>query len=355
MKEDDVYFKGRGAQLNSASPFQRQSLVREHIEGLDEELLENSATKFLQEYPKKIINKVNSPDLRAMYSMNPYQGCEHGCIYCYARNTHQYWGYSAGLDFERKIIIKKNAAQLLEKELMAKSWVPAPVMLSGNTDCYQPAERRFKLTRAMLEVLLRFKNPVSIISKNNLILRDTDLLQELARYGLVHVAISITTLDESLRLRLEPRTVTGRGRLKVIEALTLAGVPCMVMNAPIIPGLNADEPPRILAAAADAGALTAGMTMVRLNGAVAELFTDWVYKNYPERADKVLKLIRSCHGGTLNDSRFGLRMLGEGEVAESIVSLFKISLHKYFAGRQMPAYNLSLFNRPATGQTTLFD
>jgi len=351
---EEKYFKGRGAQINSHNPFNKHKVVREHPEGLDDELLTNTGTRFYNEHPKKIINKVDSPDLGFMFSMNPYQGCEHGCIYCYARNAHHYWGFSAGLDFERNIVVKKNAASLLEKELLNPRWQPAPIMLSGNTDCYQPAELKFRLTRALLEVLLNFRHPVSIITKNNLILRDIDLLSELARHRLVHVAVSITTLDESLRRNLEPRTVTGQGRLGVIKKLTEAGIPCMVMNAPIIPGLNSAEIPVILSAAADHGALAAGMTIVRLNGAIAELFTDWISKNYADRASKVLQLIASCHGGKLNESEFGRRMQGDGNVAESITSLFRVTREKHFSGKAMPNYDLTVFRRVRNGQTALF-
>lgn len=351
---EEKYFKGRGAQINSHNPFNKHMVVREHPEGLDDELLTNTGTRFYNEHPKKIINKVDSPDLGFMFSMNPYQGCEHGCVYCYARNAHHYWGFSAGLDFERNIVVKKNAASLLEKELLNPRWQPAPIMLSGNTDCYQPAERKFGLTRALLEVFLNFRHPVSIITKNNLILRDIDLLSELARHRLVHVAVSITTLDESLRRNLEPRTVTGQGRLRVIKKLTEAGIPCMVMNAPIIPGLNSAEIPVILSAAADHGALAAGMTIVRLNGAIAELFTDWISKNYAERASKVLQLIASCHGGKLNDSEFGRRIRGDGNVAESITSLFRVTREKHFSGKAMPNYDLTVFRRVRNGQAVLF-
>ena len=198
-RNTDNFKKGRGAQLNTANKFLKQELVTEHIEGLDEELNLHGSTQFLMEYPKKIVNRVESPDIPSDYSMNPYQGCEHGCIYCYARNTHAYWGYSAGIDFESKILVKPKAAALLEQTLRKKSYEPAPIMLSGNTDCYQPAERRFKLTRSLLEVLLRFKHPVSIITKNQLILRDIDILSDLSSLNLVHVMISITSLDEDVR------------------------------------------------------------------------------------------------------------------------------------------------------------
>lgn len=345
MKNDrhtDI-IKGRGAQLNTKNKYLRQELVTEHIEGLDEPLQLAHSTQFFLEFPKKMINRIDSPDIPSDFSMNPYQGCEHGCIYCYARNTHQYWGFSAGLDFESKIIVKPEAPVLLEVELRRKSWKPSVIMLSGNTDCYQPAERHYKLTRRMLEVLLKFRNPVSIITKNQLILRDLDILEELAKLDLVHVNISITTLDEDLRQQLEPRTTTAVNRLKVLEKLSEKNIPCGVMVAPLIPGLNTHEIPDIIEAAAKAGALNAGMTVVRLNDSVADLFKDWIHKTYPDRAEKVLNQIAECHGGKLGDSRFGLRIKGEGKIAESIRHLFLHSLGRFLQGRTMPAYNKTIF------------
>src|SRR5690606_15654769 len=232
--------------------------VTEHVEGLDEPLLSSPATQVFHETPKQIVNKVTSPDLGMMYSMNPYQGCEHGCIYCYARNTHEYWGFSAGLDFESKIIVKKNAPALLEKFLSHPDWHAVPISLSGNTDCYQPLERKLEITRGILKVLAQYRHPVGIITKNSLILRDLDLLQDLASDNLVHVYITVTTLDEDLRSIMEPRTASARKRLKTIEALSNAGVPVGIMNAPIIPGLNHHEIPNVLKAAADHVARAAG-------------------------------------------------------------------------------------------------
>lgn len=281
--------KGRGAQGNPCNPYLEAKYVTEHLEGLDEEWEQQSQTKFYPEYPKKIINVIDSPDLGLGYSMNPYQGCEHGCIYCYARTTHAYWGLGAGLDFEQKIIVKEeNAPQLLKAQLEKPSWVVRPIMLAGNTDCYQPIEAKKKITRQLLEVLLQYKHPVSLITKNSLILRDLDLLQELHQHQLVHVSISITSLQESLRQKLEPRTVTGAKRLAVVRALSEARIPVNVMVAPIIPGLNDHEMPSILEASAAAGALCAAYTIVRLNGTISELFEDWVRKAYPDRASKVL-------------------------------------------------------------------
>ncbi|MBA3972280.1 MAG: PA0069 family radical SAM protein [Bacteroidetes bacterium] len=345
-EEVTAYFNGRGAQLNTSNKFLKNRYVEEHDEMLDEPLLSDSKTQILYEHPKKIINSVKSPDLRAMYSMNPYQGCEHGCIYCYARNTHEYWGYSAGLDFERKIIAKPNAPKLMQKQFMNKNWVVAPIMFSGNTDCYQPIERKLKITRQMLEVLLKFRHPAGMITKNNLILRDIDILQELAKLNLVHVMVSITTLREELRLKMEPRTVTAKNRLKVIETLTKAGIPTGVMTAPIIPGLNSDEIPDLIKAAADHGADCAGYTIVRLNGSIGEIFKDWIHKNFPDRAEKVLHHIADAHGGTLNDSRFGTRMRGEGNLTQSIRQMFNMAVKKHLAGRDRQHYDLTLFRRP---------
>jgi len=348
------YFKGRGAQVNTHNKFAAQRYVAEHVEGLDEEFLENSNTQLIEENPKKIISVNDSPDLRMGYSLNPYQGCEHGCIYCYARNAHEYWGYSAGLDFERKIIVKRNAATVLERQFNARGYQPQPIMLSGNTDCYQPVERKLGITRAILQVLLRYRHPVSIISKNNLILRDLDILSQLASLGLVHVAISLNSLDESLRQKMEPRTVTAKGRLHVIRRLSDAGIPVMVMCAPIIPGLNSNEVPRVIEAAAHHGASGAGYTIVRLNGAIGELFTDWVHKAYPDRAEKVLHGIAACHGGKLNDSRWGTRMKGEGHEAESIRQLFKLAVKQYLGDRRLPPLRLDLFTPKGGKQLDLF-
>ena len=345
-KENDNYFKGRGSQLNTTNKFLKNRYVAEHDEGLDEPLLSDDKTQIYFEHPQKIINVVKSPDIPGLYSMNPYQGCEHGCIYCYARNTHEYWGYSAGLDFERKIIAKPEAAKLMEKQFMNKNWIVSPILFSGNTDCYQPIERKLKITRQMLEVLVNFRHPAGMITKNSLILRDIDLLQELAKYNLIHVMVSITSLREDLRLKMEPRTATAKNRLKVIEQLTKAGIPAGVMTAPIIPGLNSDEIPDLIAAAADHGADSAGYTIVRLNGAVAELFKDWIYKNFPDRAEKVLHQIADAHGGQLNDSRFGKRMSGEGNMIRSINQLFKMSVKKHLSGRVRMEYNLGAFRRP---------
>ena len=355
MNEKQEYFKGRGAQVDPKNRFLKRSYTDENIEILDEPLLSDRKTELYYETPKKIVNTVKSPDIYSKYSMNPYQGCEHGCIYCYARNAHEYWGFSAGLDFERKIIVKKNAAELLEKQLMNKNWEVAPIMFSGNTDCYQPIERKLKITRSMLEVLLKFKQPVGMITKNSLILRDIDLLSELAQQRLVHVMVSITSLRDDLRLAMEPRTTTAKQRLKVIEELNKAGVPTGVMTAPIIPGLNSSEVPAIIKAAAENGAVNAGYTIVRLNGAIGPIFKDWIYKSFPGAADKVMRQIAEVHGGQVNDNRYGTRMRGEGKIADAIRQLFKFAVKKYLAGRKSYELDLTAFKQPSKdGQMSLF-
>lgn len=354
FEENKEYFKGRGAQINTHNRFNKNKYVTEHIEGLDEELYEHVSTQLIEEHPKSIVSVSNSPDLSFIYSINPYQGCEHGCLYCYARNAHEYWGFSAGLDFERKIIVKRNAAPLLETFFNKPSYKPEPIMLSGNTDCYQPVERKLKITRSLLEVFLKYKHPVSIISKNNLVLRDLDILKELAALGLVHVTVTINSLNESLRQSMEPRTVTARSRLTVINKLAANNIPVRLMMAPIVPGLNSEEIPALIKAAADEGICAAIFTVVRLNGAIAEIFTDWIHKAYPDRAEKVLNMIAECHGGKLNDSRWGTRMRGDGKVAESIHQLFKISVNRYLKGRIMPSLCTDKFTPLGGKQLGLF-
>ncbi len=349
------YFKGRGAQINPNNKFQQQQYVQEHFEGLDETFLQAEKTQIIYTYPKTIINKVESPDLGIGYSLNPYQGCEHGCVYCYARNTHEFWGYSAGLDFERKIIVKKNTIELLEKHFSSKNWKVQPIMLSGNTDCYQPIEREHELTRKVLQTCLKYKHPVSLITKNSLILRDLDVLTELAEHNLVHVMISITGTDEKVRQLLEPRTATYKNRFAVLETLVKNNISCGVMVAPVIPGLNNYEIPSVIEQAANAGATTAGISIVRLNGTVAQLFKDWLHKSFPDRADKVWNQISECHGGKVNDSRFGARLKGDGKLAESIMELFKIAKSKFMPANVERTFNCADFNfRAGDTQLSLF-
>jgi DNA repair photolyase len=342
----DTYKKGRGAQFNTKNKFLKFESTREHIEGIDDWIEEDIKTQYIEVFPKTIVNKVDSPDVGMWYSMNPYQGCEHGCIYCFARNTFEYWGYSAGLDFESKIMVKKNAPELLRKFLMNPKWECLPIGLSGNTDCYQPAEKKFGITRSLLEVCNEFNQPVGIITKNAGILRDKDLLHEMARKKLVSVIVSITSFNEELRLAMEPRTTTGKQRIRTIDQLSKAGVPAGVMLGPMIPGLNEHEMPEIIKAASEAGATFSAYTFIRLNGAIKLLFHDWLYKNFPDRADKVWHLIESSHDGKVNDSEWGRRMRGEGAIAQLVHSQYNTYTKKYGLQDERLGVDCSNFRRP---------
>lgn len=345
-EEADQYLQGRGAQINTKNRFLKDELTREHIEGIDDWSEDNTPTQYLEERSKTIVNKVESPDVGMAYSMNAYAGCEHGCIYCYARNVHEYWGYSAGLDFERKIIVKVNAPELLRKQLMHPKWEVMPIMVSGNTDCYQPAEQKYRLTRGLLEVCNEFNQPVGILTKNSWIIRDKDVLQEMARKNIVTAMVSITSFNEDLRRVMEPRTTTAKQRLKVIEELSTAGVRMGVMLGPMIPGLNDHEMQKIMKAAADAGARFTAYTFIRLNGAIRLLFHDWLYKNFPDRADKVWHMIEQSHDGKVNDARWGLRMRGEGSIAEIIQQQYRKYGKLYQLNEDRYSLDTSLFRRP---------
>ncbi len=350
--------KGRGAQKNPHNRFLQDIYeVREDFLEfcrLEGEEAENNKTQYIPIFPKTIVNKVDSPDVGMLYSMNPYQGCEHGCVYCYARNTHEYWGYSAGLDFERKILIKKAAPALLEAKIKHKNWKAETIVLSGNTDCYQPAEQKFGITRKCLEVFLKYRHPVGIITKNAFILRDLDILAELGTHQLVGVNISVTSLSEKTRRKLEPRTASIQKRLKTIRVLSEHGIPVNAMLAPIIPGINSHEILKLAKAVADNGALSFGFTVVHLNGAIGQIFTDWIKKAMPDKAEKVLHLIQDCHSGTLNDSRFGIRSRGEGKIADQIHDMAKLARLKYFKGKVFPKLNRDLHESYKTGQMKLF-
>jgi DNA repair photolyase len=344
--EESAYIKGRGAQINTPNRFLKNQRVKEHIEAIDEWVEPNVETQYLEDTAKGIVNKVDSPDVGMWYSMNPYQGCEHGCIYCYARNSFEYWGYSAGLDFESKINVKKNAPQLLRKFLMDPKWECVPIGLSGNTDCYQPAERKFRITRQLLEVCAEFNQPVGIITKNAGILRDKDILSKMAAKNLVSVLVSVTTFNEELRRAMEPRTTTGKQRIRTIKELNEIGVRAGVMLGPMIPGLNEHEMQRIMQAASEAGAKFSAYTFIRLNGAIKLLFHDWLYKNFPDRADKVWHLIEQSHGGKVNDSEFGRRMRGEGNIAELVAQQFRKYNQKYGLNAERWELDCSQFMRP---------
>ena len=352
------YIKGRGAQANPPNKFlESQHEMRDDFLEFCHNEKENAIdpkTLYQPVFPKSIVNKVTSPDVPVAYSMNPYQGCEHGCVYCYARNTHEFWGYSAGLDFEKKILVKQNAARLLEAKLNSKSWVAKTIMLSGNTDCYQPAEKQYKITRACLEVFDRYKHPVGIITKNALVLRDLDILKSLQKDRLIGVHISVTSLSEKTRRILEPRTATIKRRLQTIEQLSNAGIPVNAMLAPIIPGINSHEIMDMAKAVSEAGASSFVVTIVRLNGAIGQIFTDWIRKTLPDKAEKVLNQIAACHGGTYNDSRFGLRMRGEGNIAAQIHAMAKLARRTHFKGKEMPSLNKALYPTYKAKQWRLF-
>lgn len=352
------YIKGRGAQANPPNKFleSQHELRDDFLEFCHHENEDAVDPKTLYQpvFPKSIVNKVTSPDVRMAFSMNPYQGCEHGCVYCYARNTHEFWGYSAGLDFEKKILVKHNAAQLLEEKLTSKNWEAETIVLSGNTDCYQPAEKQFKITRACLEVFDRYKHPVGIITKNALVLRDLDILKSLHKDDLIGVHISVTSLSERTRRILEPRTATVKRRLKTIEKLSEAGIPVNAMLAPIIPGINSHEIMDMAKAVSEAGASSFAITIVRLNGAIGQIFTDWIRKTLPDKSEKVLNQIAACHGGTLNDSRFGLRTRGEGNIAAQIHAMANLAKRKYFKGKEMPSLNKDLYPIYKNKQLRLF-
>jgi len=354
-QEHKTFIKGRGAQINTANPYQNNHLDSAGHSWLDDEDIDLvTKTQYLTTHPKSIVNKVKSPDLSFAYSINPYQGCEHGCVYCYARNTHTYWGYSAGVDFEQKILIKHNASELLEKRLRSKSWKPLTMMISGNTDCYQPAERKYKITRSLLEVLRRFKHPTSIITKNALVLRDIDIISEMAKIGIVRVVISITSLDESIRTTLEPRTSTSLMRLKAVRKLSSAGIPVRVMIAPIIPSITDHEINSIAKAAADAGAEDIAYTIVRLNGDVGPIFKDWLKKVYPDRYNRVIHQIENCHGGKVSDSRFKTRMKGEGQFADMIKQQIQLARRRYFKDVSRAVLSTEHFRIPPGPQLSLF-
>jgi DNA repair photolyase len=347
------YKKGRGAQINTRNRFLTNETTRENPEGIDDWTDVNLPTQYIEQESKSLVNKVDSPDVGMWYSMNPYGGCEHGCIYCYARNTHEYWGYSAGTDFESKIIVKKNAAKLLRKFLMNPKWDCVPISISGNTDCYQPAEKKYKLTRSLLEVCNEFNQPVGMITKNSGMLRDKDILQEMAKKNLVSVLVSVTSFNEELRQKMEPRTATAVQRIRTIRELNEIGVRAGVMLGPMIPGLNEHEMQRIMKEASENGARFSAYTFIRLNGAVKLLFHDWIYKNFPDRADKVWHMIESSHGGKVNDTRWGTRMRGEGNIAELVSQQYKKYCKIYGLGAERWELDCSSFRRPGS-QSSLF-
>jgi DNA repair photolyase len=338
-------FKGRGSSVNIINRFEKNHYKPDITDELiAEQVLPR--TEFLPDSSRTVVSTNNSPDIGFNFSVNPYRGCEHGCAYCYARPSHEYLGYSAGLDFETKIFVKEKAPALLRDKLMSRSWKPELIMMSGITDCYQPVERKLELTRGCLRVLADFRNPVSLITKNHLVTRDIDIFKELAEFGCVSIYISITTLDADLGGTLEPRTSRPLARLKTIEELAKAGIPVGVNVAPVIPGLTDHEMPKILKAAKEAGASSAGMTPLRLPGSVLPIFEEWLEQHRPERKAKVLSLIRSLRGGKLNDANFGSRMRGEGAIAENLQQMFQLYKKKFGLDQKRLKLTAENFVRP---------
>jgi len=357
LPQSHAPIRGRGASWSPANRFEKLHINITDFDVVDDDPSSSSTatsgaprepvcrqTQYYRDDTRSIITRNNSPDVGFETSVNPYRGCEHGCIYCYARPTHEYLGFSAGLDFESKIMVKVNAPELLRAELESARWQPQTLVLSGVTDPYQPIERKLRITRGCLEVLGEFRNPVAIITKNRLVTRDIDFLRQLADYGAVAVNVSVTSLDPNLQRVLEPRTSPPEARLDTIRQLRAAQIPIGVMVAPIIPGLTDHEVPKILEACAEAGAQFAGYTIIRLPWAVATLFEHWLDEHFPDRKEKVLGRIRHMRGDRLNNSQWHTRMTGEGIFAEQISSLFQVSCHRFGIGGR-PKLSTAAFRR----------
>jgi DNA repair photolyase len=350
--------RGRGAVRNPPNRFEPIAFEPDpETAGEDTPL----RTRYYRDTTRVVIARNNSPDVGFDFSINPYRGCEHGCIYCYARPTHEYFGLSAGLDFETRIFVKEDAPELLRTELAATKWKPATIAMSGVTDPYQPIERKLELTRRCLQVLADFRNPVGIVTKNHLVARDVDLLAEMAGDNAARVMVSITTLDPELQRLMEPRTSSPTLRLAAVRKLADEGVPVGVMVAPVIPGLTDHEMPSILKAASEAGAGTAAFIPIRLPFAVAGLFEEWLTVHFPDRAAKVMGRIRGIRGGKQNDPRFGSRMRGEGQYADQLKALFDASCGRLGLNRERPKLSTAAWRGPLVadekrsgGQLSLF-
>ncbi|PYV45353.1 MAG: radical SAM protein [Acidobacteria bacterium] len=352
MKPDKVLIQGRGAVSNPPNRFDTLWYVSENESTQEDD--PTPGTHFLRDPSRSLVTYNDSPDVGFDASINPYRGCEHGCIYCYARPTHEYLGFSAGLDFETRILVKEDAPALLRQELASANWRPQVIAISGVTDPYQPVERRLRLTRQCLEVLVEFRNPVVIITKNHLVTRDLDLLEELAHLEAAAIFLSVTTLDSRLSQVMEPRASHPLHRLAAIETLARAKVPVGVLVAPVIPGLTDHEVPSIIAACAQAGARYAGYVLLRLPHAVLPLFEEWLTHHFPERKEKVLQRIRSTRGGKLYDSRFVSRMKGEGVLAKQISSLFSLACRRAGLIGRTPKLSIGSFRGPRDRQLSLF-
>ncbi len=345
---------GRGAASNPPNRFEPIDVVWDDASEVDPTEMPTPQTIYLRDASRSILTQQDSPDVMMEASINPYRGCEHGCIYCFARPTHEYFGLSAGLDFETKIFVKEDAPQLLRAELMSKRYEPKVVSISGVTDCYQPVERKLRITRGCLEVLSEFGNPAGIITKSHLVTRDLDVLGAMARRDLVVVILSITTLDLELHRVFEPRAATPARRLDAIETLAKAGVRTGVMVAPVVPGMTDHEMPAILKAAADAGACFAGYVPLRLPFALAPMFEAWLEQHFPQRKAKVLNRIRQIRGGKLNDGNFHTRMTGEGPLADQLSSLFDVAKRRAGLSVDLPPLSKEHFRRPSGPQMTLW-
>jgi DNA repair photolyase len=348
MAERDL--PGRGTTTNPPNRFEELHVELDPVDPdafADEDAPRVADTILYRDASRTILAENDSPDVGFRFSLNPYRGCSHGCAYCYARPSHEYLGWSAGLDFERRLLVKEDAPALLRTALASRSWQPQVVALSGNTDCYQPVERKLEITRRCLEVFCEFRNPVGAITKSALVARDADLFAKLARHGAAHVMVSVTTLDAALARRMEPRAARPERRLEAIRALAAAGVPVGVMIGPVIPGLTDAEMPRILAAAAQAGATSASWVLLRLPPPVDALFAGWLDTHYPERKARVLAHIREVRAGRLSDSTFGRRQRGEGEYAKQIAALFAAAARKQGLDQPLPPFRADAFRRPA--------
>jgi len=339
-----------GSNIDPPNRFEtvHRELDLEHLEWDEEYLhgLENRRIQYIFDASKSVVSENASPDIPFRYSLNPYRGCAHSCPYCYARNTHEYLGYNAGLDFETKILVKPNAPKLFREFLTRKSWEPESITFSGVTDCYQPAERRFRLTRQCLEVAWECRQPVSIVTKNALVLRDIDLLEQMARLNLVHVFLSVTSLDPELARVMEPRTSIPAARLRAVTMLAEAEVPVGVMVAPTIPGLNDSEMPEILKAAKEAGANTASFILLRLPLTVEPVFLEWLERTEPQKRARIEGRIRDTRGGNLSSSAWGERMRGKGEFADQIGRLFNVCVRRHGLDRKLPPLDCTEFKRP---------
>lgn len=351
---------GRGARIQPVNRFTRLQMIDdlEHLE-YDEDARESRKrieTEYFADASRSIVTSNNSPDIPFTFSLNPYRGCTHGCSYCYARPTHEYFDLSAGIDFETKIFVKEQAPALLRDFLADAKWKPETIMMSGVTDCYQPAEKTFRITRGCLEVALEARQPMSIVTKNALILRDLDVLREMAKLNLIRVAIGLTSLDQSLTKVMEPRTSSPSARLRTISELSAGGVPTHALCAPLIPGLTDSEIPSLLKAAKDAGALSASYILLRLPWAVKPIFLDWLDRHFPEKRSKVESRIRGVRGGKLNVAEFGKRMTGTGEMADQIERTFEVFAKRFGLDGDMPPLDSSQFRRPTptSGQGWLF-